>query len=100
MSCNDQTLRHRACVWSVNFDTWIPQVPQGKWLDGNLDKCEYQVYGCKMNFDNLSHKLFKKHEAYMQLTSEDVISKLSSEELSQRVSKFEAPETNDCQYLM
>ena len=71
-----------------------------KWVDGNLDKCEYQVYGRKMNFDYLRHKLFKKHEPYMRLTSEDVISKLSSKELFQRVSKFEALETNDRQYLM
>ena len=28
-----------------------------KWVDGNLDKCEYQVYGHKMNFDYLRHKL-------------------------------------------
>ena len=53
-----------------------------------------------MNCDYLCHKLFKKHEPYMQLTSEDVITKLSSEELSQHVSKFEAIETNDRQYLM
>ena len=71
-----------------------------KWVDGNLDKCEYQVYGRKMNFDYLRHKLFKKHEPYMRLTSEDVISKLSFEELSQRVSKFETIDTNDRQYLM
>ena len=71
-----------------------------KWVDGNLDKCEYQVYGHKMNFDYLRHKLFKKHKPYMRLTSEDVITKLSFEELSQRVSKFEAIETNDCEYLM
>ena len=71
-----------------------------KWVDGNLDKCEYQVYGRKMNFDYLRHKLFEKHEPYMRLTSEDVISKLSSKELSQRVSKFEPIETNDRQYLM
>ena len=36
----------------------------------------------------------------MRLTSEDVISKLSFEELSQRYSKFETIETNDRQYLM
>ena len=48
-----------------------------------------------MNFDYLRHKLFKTYKPYMQLTYEDVISKLSSGELSQRVSKFEAPETND-----
>ena len=36
----------------------------------------------------------------MRLTSEDVISKLSFEELSQRVSKFETIETNDRQYSM
>ena len=60
----------------------------------NLDKCEYQVYRPKMNFDCLHHK------PYMWLTSEDVISKLSSEELSQHVSKFEAVETNDFQCLM
>ena len=71
-----------------------------KWMDGNLDKCEYQVYSHKMNFDYLRHKLFKKHEPYMQLTSEDVISKLSSKELFQCVSKFEALKTNDRQYLM
>ena len=22
-----------------------------KWVDGNLGKCDYQVYGCKMNCD-------------------------------------------------
>ena len=36
----------------------------------------------------------------MWLTSEDVITTLSSEELSHRVSKFEAIETNDREYLM
>ena len=36
----------------------------------------------------------------MRLTSEDVISKLSFEELSQCVSKFETIDTNDRQYLM
>ena len=56
-------------------------------MDGNLDKCEYQVYGRKMNFDYLRHKLFKKYKPYMRLTSEDVISKLSFEELSQYISK-------------
>ena len=66
---------------------------------GNLDKCEYQVYGRKMNFDYLCHKLFKKHKPCMWLTSEDVISKLYSEKLSQHVSKFEAIETNERQYL-
>ena len=39
-----------------------------KWVDGNSDKCEYQVYGRKMNFDYLRHKLFKKHKPYMRLT--------------------------------
>ena len=58
-------------------------------LDGNLDKCEYQVW-VENEFDYLPRKLFKKHKPYMQLTSEDVISKLSSEELSQRVSKLKA----------
>ena len=53
-----------------------------------------------MNFDYLSHKMFKKHEPFIRLTSEDVITKLSFEELSQRVSKFETIETNDRQYLM
>ena len=68
-------------------------------MDGNLDECKYQVYGHKMNFDYLRHKLFKKYKPYIRLTTEEMISKLSSEELSQRVSKFEAIETNDHQYL-
>ena len=53
-----------------------------------------------MSSDNLRHKLLEKHKPYMRLTAEDVISKLSSEELSQGVSKFEAMETNDRQYFM
>ena len=95
----------RKSVISSIMDMYVgePCVPYSiyryKWVDGNLDKCEYQVYGRKMNFDYLHHKLFIKHKPYMRLTSKNVISKLSSEELSQRVSKFEAPESNDHQYL-
>ena len=62
---------------------------------------EYRVYDHRMSSDNLRHKLFEKHKPYiMRLTAEDVILKLSSEELSQSVSKFKAMETNDRQYFM
>ena len=32
-----------------------------KWVDGNLDECEYQVYGRKMNFDYLRHSKSMNH---------------------------------------